>query len=226
MMVFTGIHQPSNRDLEGTVLDRTLDIESIDHALKTARSIRRKLDFDRSVPMSMINECIDIAVQAPVSLAGENWRFLVVTDPDIKGNVAKLYSQVLIELSDERKIELKPSHKALIGRLHEIPCMIFVCAIGQPGDSLSRQTAFFGSILPAAWSLMLALRARNLGSTWTTLLSSRSDEIRQLLGVPEDVTIPVMLPVGFMKDAVLKVANRLPSEDVTYKNRWGKRFHV
>jgi nitroreductase len=95
--------------------------------------------------------------------------------------------------------------------------------MGRPGESQSQQTAFYGSILPAAWSLMLALRARNLGSTWTTLLSARQEEIAEILDIPDDVTQAVMLPVGYMKEAVLKVADRLPAGDVTFLNRWGER---
>lgn len=204
-------------------MNRILDIESIDHALKTARSIRRKLDFDRDVPLAVIKECIDVAVQAPVGLAGENWRFIVVSEASTKSRIASIYGDILIELTQQRGVALKPTHRALVKRLHEIPCMILVCAIGLPGESLSQQTSFYGSILPAAWSLMLALRARNLGSTWTTLLSARQEEIAEILDIPGDVTQPVMLPVGYMKEAVLKVAKRLPAGDVTFLNRWGER---
>ncbi len=204
-------------------MNRILDIESIDHALKTARSIRRKLDFDRDVPLAVVKECIDVAVQAPVGLAGENWRFIVVSEPSTKSRIASIYGDILIELTEQRGVALKPTHRALVKRLHEIPCMILVCAIGLPGESLSQQTAFYGSILPAAWSLMLALRARNLGSTWTTLLSARQEEIAEILDIPGDVTQAVMLPVGYMKEAVLKAADRLPATDVTFLNRWGER---
>jgi nitroreductase len=204
-------------------MNRILDIESIDHALKTARSIRRKLDFNREVPLAVVKECIDVAVQAPVGLAGENWRFIVVSEPAIKSRIATIYGDILTELTEQRGVELKPTHRALVNRLHEIPCMILVCAIGRPGESQSQQTAFYGSILPAAWSLMLALRARNLGSTWTTLLSARQEEIAAILDIPDEVAQPVMLPVGYMKGAVLKVADRLPADEVTYLNRWGER---
>lgn len=204
-------------------MDELTDLENIDWILKTARSVRRKLDFDREVPMSVIENCIDIATQAPVSLAGENWRFIVVKDSSVKIEIAGIYNEVLAEIASQREVELKPTHRALMARLHEIPCMILVCAIGDPGEAMPEQTAFYGSILPAAWSLMLALRARNLGTTWTTLLSSRQDEIGKILGIPADVTQTVMLPVAYTKGAVMKVADRLQARQVTYLNRWGER---
>jgi nitroreductase len=200
-----------------------IDLDSVDWVLKTARSVRRRLDFEREIPLTVIEECIDIATQAPVALAGENWRFIVVTDPDTKTELAGLYSEVLINLTTSRGIEIKPTHQALIERLHKIPCMIFVCAIGSPGESIPQQIAFYGSILPAAWSFMLALRARDIGTTWTTLLSAEQDRVGRVLGLPEDVLQVVMFPAAYTKDAVMKVADRIPARELTYLNRWGIR---
>ena len=200
-----------------------MDVESVDQVLKTTRSVRRKLDFERQVPLAVIEECIDIATQAPVGLGGENWRFIVVSEASVKSALAALYSEVLIDLSEQRGIELKSTHRALIEKLPDIPCMIFVCAIGEPGETRAQQIAFYGSILPAAWSLMLALRAREIGTTWTTLLCARPQEVASILGMPDDAMQTVMLPVAYTKNAVMKVADRLPAREVTYINRWGNR---
>ncbi|MGB1615890.1 MAG: nitroreductase family protein, partial [Pseudomonadales bacterium] len=127
----------------------------------------------------------------------------------------------LVELMHERGLPLKPSHQALIDRLHEIPCMIFVCAVGVPPDTVSGQIGFYGSILPAAWSLMLALRGRDIGTTWTSLLTGRSDAVAKILGIPDGVTQTVMLPAAYTLNAVLKPAQRAPAEDVTFWDAWG-----
>ena len=197
------------------------DIDEFDHLLRTARSVRRNLDFERTIPIEVIEACVDVAAQAPVSLAGENWRFLVIDDVAKKAQVAQLYRQCLEELLAARNVEMKSTHRALIDRLHEIPAMILVCAIGSPGETEGQQLAFYGSILPAAWSLMLALRARDIGTTWTTLLSQRQDELRALLNIPSTVTPTVMFPVGYMKGAKLKPAQRLPASELVVKNDWG-----
>jgi len=198
-------------------------IEDFDHFLRTTRSVRRKLDLEREVPDQIIEDCINAAVQAPVSLAGENWRFLVVKDQAIRTELANHYADVMRDLSIERGVEIKATHKSLMRNLHDMPCLILIFAIGEPQESIPQQIAFYGSILPAAWSLMLSLRARNLGTTWTTLLSARQDQISALLGIPDNVTHTVMLPVAYTKDAVLKPADRLSAKDVTYYNRWGEQ---
>ncbi len=198
-----------------------IDIGSVDTVLATARSVRRRLDFHRPVPKEVILECIDIATQAPTGLGGESWRFVVVMDPDRKRAVAGIYAEVLEELAASRGIAIKPTQKALVARLHEIPAMILVCTVAErPGEDLARQVAYFGSILPAAWSLMLALRARDLGATWTTLLSSRQQEVAAVLDLPDSVVNTVMLPVGYTRGARLKRADRLAAQAVTHWDGW------
>ena len=199
-----------------------MDLDQFDEILSTARSVRRKLDFERPIERQVLYDCINVAVQAPTGLGGENWRFVVVDDTAVKAQIADIYKDVLVAIMAERDMQMKPSHAALIARLHEIPAMIFVCVEGQPGDeSVGSQVGFYGSILPAAWSLMLALRARGIGTTWTSLLTARQDEVGKILGMPEGTVQTVMLPVGYTKGAKLRRADRLPAQQVTYFNSWG-----
>jgi nitroreductase len=174
------------------------------------------------VDPEVIFDCINVSTQAPTGLGGESWRFLVVTDLGRKREIAGLYRDVLVGLQQERGLVIKPTQQALVDRLHEIPAMIFVCSMGAPpGPEIPTQVAYYGSVLPSAWSLMLSLRARNLGATWTTLLSSQQEALGRILDVPEDVVFTVMLPVGYMKGARLKKADRMDARRVTFWNRWG-----
>ncbi len=196
---------------------------AIDEILRTTRSVRRRIDFDRPVEARVIEECIDIATQAPTGLPPESWRFLVLTDPAPKQALAALYRSALETLARTRGGEIKQSQLELAERLQDMPALILVCAQGRPApDSVALQVSFYGSILPAAWSLMLALRARGLGATWTTLHLLHEREAAAELGIPGDITQTVMLPVGYTKGAVLRPAERRPAAEVTYWNRWGE----
>jgi nitroreductase len=165
-----------------------------------------------------------VATQAPTGLGGESWRFLVVTEQDRKQAIAEVYRSILLELVEARAIPLKPTQQSLIDRMHEIPVMILVCTIAEPPaqESVAGHVAFYGSILPAAWSLMLALRARNLGTTWTSLLSSRQNEVADILDIPAKVVQTVMFPVAYTKNAKLKRADRLQARHVTFWESWGE----
>ena len=85
------------------------------------------------------------------------------------------------------------------------------------------QASHYGSILPAVWSLMLALRARGVGSAWTTLHIMYEREIAELLEIPEHVTQAALLPIAYFKGADFKPASRLPARQFTHWNAWGAR---
>jgi nitroreductase len=199
-----------------------MDLTAVDEVLRTTRSVRRRIDFERPVPPELLEECIGIATQAPTGIHAENWRFLVLTDAAPKAAVAELYRRALDRIASVRGTAAKPTHQALAERLHEMPALILVCAEGSPPTgSVPMQVGFYGSILPAAWSLMLALRARGIGSTWTSLHLVYAEEAAKRLGIPDGVTQTVLLPVGYTKDAVLNPAVRRPPGEVTYWNAWG-----
>ncbi len=199
-----------------------MQLEDIDLVLSTTRSVRRRIDFDRPIEPEVLETCIGIATQAPTGVIGENWRFLIVTEPAKKLALAELYRRALATFEERRGELAKGAQRALADRLHEMPALILVCAEGRPvTDTVALQVAFYGSILPAAWSLMLALRARGLGSTWTSLHLLHEAEAAAALGIPDGVTQTVLLPVGYTKNAVLRPANRKPPREVIYWNSWG-----
>jgi nitroreductase len=70
---------------------------------------------------------------------------------------------------------------------------------------------------------MLAMRARGIGTTWTSLLASRKEEISEILNIPKGVTQTVMLPAAYTLGAKLKLADRKQSKEVTFWGKWGDR---
>ncbi len=199
----------------------------------TARSVRRRIDFDRPIEPEVIERCIEAAIQAPTGMNREAWRFLVLTEPEPKTRIAELYrsgfdglatrfrDQIPPEMRDQQFPNERPTYVGLAENLHRMPILILVCSEGRPdSDNAAMQVAFYGSVLPAAWSLMLALRASGLGATWTTLLVTEEERVAEALGIPPDVTQTILLPVAYTLGAVLKPAKRKPVSEVTYWNRW------
>ncbi len=197
---------------------------AVEWALSTTRSVRRRLHWDRPVDRGLIEACIDVAVQAPTGANQEAWRFLVLDQPAPKAALAELYRRAMDRYAALRPGAdgPKPRARELADRLEDTPALILVCAEGGPlVDTNAMRVAFYGSVLPAAWSLMVALRARGVGSTWTTLHLVHEEEAARALGIPEGVTQTVLLPIGHMADARLRPATRRPAREVTYWNRWG-----
>lgn len=214
------------------------NLEIIDHLLMTTRSVRKRLDLTRPVEPEVIERCLEIAGQAPTGSNRQGWSFLVVTDADKRAQIAEYYKQNWYA-SNRTRAQRQPSgpqapSAAEVERLvssamyladhfHEVPLFIIGCYQGRPNNPApSAQAGLYGSILPAMWSLMLALRARGLGSAWTTLHLPHEKEIADLLGVPADVTQAALLPVAYFKGDDFKPAKRMPIRERTYWNAWGK----
>ncbi|MFN2135135.1 MAG: nitroreductase family protein [Candidatus Promineifilaceae bacterium] len=217
-----------------------MDTNTIDELLTTTRTVRRRLDFQRPVEPAIIRECLQIAIQAPTGGNSQGWRFLVVQDAAKKARIGELYrdsfaiyarSSLEQEATsgsgatyDEQRARVAKSAVYLAQHMGEVPVMVIPCIHGraETGGVLA-QAGLYGSILPAAWSFMLALRARGLGAAWTTLHLRYEQEVADLLGIPGDVTQTALLPVAYYQGETFKPAKRTPAAELTYWDTWGDR---
>ena len=210
------------------------DLASVDYILQTTRSVRKRLDLSRPVDRDTVIECIDIALQAPTGSNRQGWKWLILTDADKKAKIGHYYKQSFDAYAQRRssgpgtqdaadRQKLVDSATYLSNHMGEVPMMIFPCIHGRVDDpSPSAQAGFYGSILPAAWSLMLALRARGIGAAWTTLHLAYEKECNEILGIPDDVTVSALLPVAYFTGDTFQKAKRLPVQELTYWETWGE----
>lgn len=205
------------------------DLAQVDALLSTTRSVRKRLDLDRPVPDDVLLECLRLAVQAPTGSNTQNWRWMVVRDPDKKAELARIYNELGADYLREKRAAQAPGSQNervfdsvvyLADNLHRVPVLLIPCIIGVPGRQGWNGAALFGSIIPAMWNFNLALRSRGLGTCFTTLHLQKEDEVRQLLGIPDNVTQAGLLPVAYTIGTDFKVAVRRPIEDITYLDAW------
>lgn len=209
-----------------------------DELLTTTRAVRKRLDFDRPVDMRVIRECLEIALQAPSGSNAQGWQWVVVTDPEKRQAIADIYRKAfaLYEGSpmaadklhaDDPKMapvqqRIFASAKYLADNMHRPPVLLIPCFMGraESGGALG-QASQYGSLLPAAWSFMLAARARGLGTAWTTLHLMFEQEAAKVLGIPfEQVTQTALIPVAYTKGTDFKAGARKPLEPVLHVNGW------
>lgn len=208
------------------------DLAQVDELLRTTKQVRQRLDFDRAVPRDVILECIDIASRAPMGSNVERNNWLILEDPELKFEIAEIYrksasayfGESADTMVDGVQSKVRDSAKYLAERMHEVPALVIALRRGRvDGGSSNEMAGFYGSVLPGVWNFQLALRARGLGSCWTTLHLAYESEAAELLGIPDDVTQVTMLPVGYYTGDSFSVTQRTPAAEITFVDRWGAK---
>ncbi len=210
---------------------------SADDVLSTTRAVRKRLDFDRPVERSVIEECLELAIQAPTGSNSQGWQWVFVTDPAKKQALADIYARNFAVYRQvgasnqmptddpraEQQARVLSSADYLTENFHRVPVLMIPCITGK----LDRVPAFagasaWGSILPAVWSFMLAARERGLGTAWTTihLMNGGDAEAAELLGIPDDVTQAGLFPIAYTIGTDFKPAKRLPLEPIMHWDQW------
>ena len=208
-----------------------LDQQVCDELLNTTRSVRKRLALTKPVPREVIDECLQLAVQAPTGSNTQGWRWIVIDDSDTRAALAALYrrsaegylsaaSEQASSGADAQTQRVFSSAMYLMEHLQEAPVHLIPCIQGNPPNGLAG-AGFYASIYPAVWSFQLALRARGLGSCLTTLHLAHADEAAALLGIPEGITQTALLPVAYTVGTDFKLAKRSPVSEITHWNSWG-----
>ena len=212
------------------------DLAQTDALLTTTRSVRKRLDLTRPVERETIIECLRIAIQAPSGSNSQPWRWLVVDDADKRARVAELYRRSHDPYMAAGRSAAEQAGRTDLGRvmdssqylsdhLHEVPAFVIPCALLRLSDASNTFDAagLYGSIVPAVWNFMLALRSRGLGSAYTTLHLPFEREVGEILGIPDTVTQVALIPVAYHTGEDFKPARRRPVEEVTYLNAWKQK---
>jgi len=188
-----------------------------DDVLTTTRSVRKRLDFDKPVPREVLMECLDIALQAPTGSNAQGWQWMFVEDTAKKKALADIYrtnatpyldlpKPVRGDIRDNQMDAVMNSAKYLNENFEKAPVLMIPLLEGRPeGFDAGMQASYWGSLLPAVWSYMLALR----------------EQAADLLGIPFDsYTQGGLFPIAYTKGTDFKLAKRLPAEQLTHWDTW------
>jgi nitroreductase len=212
------------------------DTAQTDRLLTTTRAVRRRLDLSRPVEREVVLDCLRIAVQAPSGGNTQRWRWLVVDAPEVRAGLATVYRRgfepymaaqkaAIVAAGGDGDHPIVRSSEYLADHLAEVPVHVIPCLLDPLPErpTAADVSGVYGSIIPAVWSFMLALRSRGLGSAFTTLHLEHEADARAVLGIPDTVTQVALIPVAYTTGGDFRPAQRRPVEDVTYWNGWRKR---
>ncbi|MEY2448411.1 MAG: hypothetical protein QOH79_1887 [Acidimicrobiaceae bacterium] len=211
---------------------------SPDELLTTTRAVRKRLDFDRPVPLEVVRECIEIATQAPSGSNQQGWHWVVVTDEmkrkalgDIYRRAFDIYKSMPFyagaivtgdPVRDATQQRVAGSAEYLAERMGHAPVLLVPCITGRLDNLPSMMTASqWGSLHPAIWSFCLAARARGLGTSWTSLHLMFEEEAAGVLGIPfADISQGALIPVAYTKGTDFKPGPRSDLDAIIHVDAW------
>lgn len=206
-----------------------------DELLTTTRSVRKRLDLSRPVPLELVKECISVALQAPSGSNRQTWHWIVVTDPRQRAAIGRYYQRAVrtylgsegacgtlfpedpVRHAVQKRVGSSVAH--LGDRMGDVPVLVIPCLDASAAPEYN-EAGMWGSIIQAGWSYMLAARARRLGTAWTTLHLMYEKEIAELLGLPEGIVQAALIPTAFSLGTDFKPAVRQPLDEVLHIDSW------
>jgi nitroreductase len=205
--------------------------------LTTTRTVRKRLDLQRPVPLDLVKHCVQVALQAPSGSNTQRWQWLVVTDTGQRTALGAIYRRACQEYlaspgaagklfaDDPARARVQQrvgdSVAYLADRMGDVPVLVVPC-LETPSAELppGNQAGLWASLLPAVWSYMLAARSVTLGTAWTTLHLKYEQEAAEVLELPKNVHQAALIPTAFYTGATFQPAARQPLDEVLHLDRW------
>jgi len=209
-----------------------------DELLTTTRAVRKRLDFDKPVPLDLVRECIEIATQAPTGSNQQGWHWVVVTDATKRKALGEMYQRAFElyrtmpfyagkittgdPVRDATQQRVANSAEYLAAHMGEAPVLLVPCITGRVDNAPSMMSAsLWGSLHPAIWSFCLAARARGLGTSWTSLHLMFEEEAAGVLGIPfAEIAQGALIPVAYTKGTDFKPGPRQDLDAIVHVDSW------
>ena len=210
---------------------------TFDEVATTMRSVRKRLDLTRPVEPAVLEECLSIAQHAPSSSNMQNFHFVVVTDAAKRAALGDLYRQgheiyKTLPVAVHNLEYGDPAQKAsrdriieaqdyLLEHIHEVPVHVIPCIEGSlEGMPPIFTPVLMGSVIPAAWSFMLAARSRGLATCWSNFHMFNLEEANRIVGLPDGVMQVALIATAYSIGTDYKPAPRRSLDTMVHWNGW------
>jgi nitroreductase len=202
--------------------------------------VRYRLDLQRPVERSLIEDCIRLACYAPTQSNTQEYRWVVVDDRELRSRVGECYRAVVEEnlravlareVEHQRSSRVTKAALYLAQHMAEVPVMVLPCydmaaTARHYADIMdrydpSRIHTVYASVYPAVWSFQLACRSRGLGTTMTTAHLRNRETMAEILGLPDSWVQTCLIPVAHTIGEEFSRPDRRPVEEVLVWNQSG-----
>ena len=198
--------------------------------MRTASAVRRYRD--EPVSDEVIEPCLGAASWAPSGGNQQPWKFVVLRSSSVRDVVTAAAHKTWDVMTEFYRISMPESeaddpksrvlrtmaeHMSVGGAA---PVLVLFCVQPQRGTTELQQG---GSIFPAVQNFLLAARRKALGAAITLWHGSCEDQLRSMVGIPDDWLIATLLTVGWPKGGHHPV-RRKPLNEVAATDHWDQSW--
>ena len=199
-----------------------MNADAVHSVLRSQRACR-SFDAARDVEDELVRRILVSSQHAPSAENSQPVRYVVVRDVGTRRALTELAGRAWNgggkQWSASRLPErmLSEVDALATGGMAAAPVHVVVCAL--TGETPA--PVLGASVWPAVQNLLVAAGAEGLGSALTTLATHFGDEVRALLGLPDDVVVEAVIPLGWPTKP-LGPPKRKPLSEVAFAESWGK----
>ncbi len=164
-------------------------------AVRQRFSVRKFKEYD--IEDSKLERVLEAARLAPSARNLQEWRFVVVRDPDMRASLAEA-----------------ANGQNFVG---EAPAVIVGCAVTSEHVMSCGLHCFPIDVSIAMAYMTLEAVEQGLGTCWIGAFNA--EKVRRLLGIPDDVIVVGLLPIGY-PDQEAPPKNRSALDEIVMEERW------
>ncbi|MDZ7669510.1 MAG: nitroreductase family protein [Gammaproteobacteria bacterium] len=200
--------------------------------LATTRAIRRYRD--EPIPEGHLRDILFAATRGPSGSNRQPFRFVVLSDgPNARaaktliGEQARAmwdakrkhdgYDRGSGTAADSPKARMARTMQAYVDNFESAPVLVLPCLV-RYREPHPMEGA---SVYPAVQNLLLGARALGYGGVITGFHSAVEDDLKRLLGIPDDVFIAATVTLGRPQGGHGAVRRR-PLEELVFGEHWGE----
>ena len=181
---------------------------------------------EEPVPREDLVKLVHAATRASNPGNSQGWEFIVIDDAGVKEQIGEAVRQGMApafrnkpEGLDAVQQRMYQGAEHLATNFAKVPAWILGCARKLYPPHAPQDVFMYSTIYPAAQNLVVAARAMNIGTAFTTFQQVAEPELRRLLHIPDDVFLCVLIAVGYPQRKFAKV-RRKPVAEVLHWNGW------
>ena len=188
------------------------------------------------IPDDVLARIFDAARYGPQGGNRQPVRYVVVRDPDVKRSLGEWYLNIwrsVVQMASRGEYRVGTgANRMLDAGTHmaehfaEIPVLVVVCAVlndlARTDANLDRPGVVGGaSIYPSVQNLLLAARSEGIGGVFTTLLCAVEPQVKELLGIPDELITCATIPLGYPERPFPKKLKRGPISEAVFADHYG-----